>query len=348
MKCLSLAKTPFMKFFILSFGLFITTLTLGQNGAAADQFVDRVVKQLKDIDTSDFEDFKEMLIDIDDISKLIDATNISDTQKKDALERVADGDLMEKMQPRFEQLKAFTREHDIQWSNIEFVDFVYQTRLSKGIKELKGDIYFTEDSGYYEVRVFAGGLDGEFELLELKNFEVSMTLRRHLMSPEEFEKEQEEMVKSLERMVEELEISMDPEITEKVMEEEPIVEDVPAPPAPPIEIRETEVVMSEIHEFPDVEAHFPGGQEALSNYIAKELVYPELSIEMKEEGRVYVRFIVEKDGSITNVQVMRGASPSLDREAKRLVRNMPNWIPGEQGGMKVRSSQNLPIEFRLD
>ena len=71
-------------------------------------------------------------------------------------------------------------------------------------------------------------------------------------------------------------------------------------------------------------------------------------MELNEKGKVYLKFIVEKDGSITNVEIVRGISKELDNEAKRLVRNMPNWTPGEVKGLKVRSIFTMPINFELN
>ena len=110
---------------------------------------------------------------------------------------------------------------------------------------------------------------------------------------------------------------------------------------------EEEFVEEEVIEFPDVEAEFIGGPQALIKYIQTIIQYPPTSIEMNEQGRVYLSFVVEADGSITNVAVERGVSPDLDREAKRVVRSMPNWIPGETKGKKSRTRCRLPINFQL-
>ena len=76
--------------------------------------------------------------------------------------------------------------------------------------------------------------------------------------------------------------------------------------------------------------------------------YPQTSIEMNEQCRVFLSFVVEKDGSISNVAIERGVSPDLDREAKRVVRKMPKWNAGEASGRKVRARCRLPINFQLN
>ena len=82
-------------------------------------------------------------------------------------------------------------------------------------------------------------------------------------------------------------------------------------------------------------------------YIQTNIEYPPTSIEMNEQGKVYLSFVVEADGSITNVAVERGVSPDLDREAKRVVRSMPKWKPGEAKAKKSRTRCRLPINFQL-
>lgn len=107
-------------------------------------------------------------------------------------------------------------------------------------------------------------------------------------------------------------------------------------------------IEAEVIEFPDVEATFPGGPAAMQQWIAKNVKYPQTSIELGEQGKVYVSFVVEPDGSISGIQVERGVSDDLDREAKRLVRSMPNWTAGEAGGKKARTRCRLPINFTLN
>lgn len=110
----------------------------------------------------------------------------------------------------------------------------------------------------------------------------------------------------------------------------------------------TPKVEAEVIEFPDVDPTFPGGAGELQKWIAKNVQYPQTAIELGEQGKVYVSFVVEPDGSVSNVQVERGVSDDLDREAKRVVRSMPKWTAGEAGGKKVRSRMRLPIVFTLN
>jgi TonB family protein len=93
---------------------------------------------------------------------------------------------------------------------------------------------------------------------------------------------------------------------------------------------------------------FPGGDEAFMKYIEENLVYPEKAKEDSITGKVLVGFVVEADGSITNVEVIRSANKILDEEAVRVVKSMPKWIPGMQFDKPARTSYNLPITFKLD
>ncbi|TNF49074.1 MAG: TonB family protein [Bacteroidetes bacterium] len=95
------------------------------------------------------------------------------------------------------------------------------------------------------------------------------------------------------------------------------------------------------------EAEFPGGQKNMFLFISNYLEYPEESIEMGEQGRVYLSFIVEPDGTITEVKIDRGVSLLIDREAKRIIRAMPRWIPAICNGKRIRTRMRIPLNFAL-
>ena len=92
---------------------------------------------------------------------------------------------------------------------------------------------------------------------------------------------------------------------------------------------------------------FPGGQGALMQYLASNIKYPVVAQENGVQGRVIVSFVVERDGSISDVKVARSVDPSLDREAQRVVKSMPRWSPGKQNGSTVRVKYTVPVVFRL-
>jgi len=119
------------------------------------------------------------------------------------------------------------------------------------------------------------------------------------------------------------------------------------------QISETEVISEpvepprEVFSFAEVMPEFNGGQEAFRDYLSKNLKYPPLARENEIQGRVFVSFIVESDGHISNVQVVRSVNPLLDAEAKRVIEEMPKWQPGMQNQVPVRVSFTLPISFTL-
>ena len=92
---------------------------------------------------------------------------------------------------------------------------------------------------------------------------------------------------------------------------------------------------------------FPGGQEGLVNYLVENLNYPEKAKAEKITGKVYVSFVVEKDGSISNVKVLRDIGYGCGEEAVRVVKAMPRWKPGMQRGKNVRVQYTLPLNFQL-
>lgn len=93
---------------------------------------------------------------------------------------------------------------------------------------------------------------------------------------------------------------------------------------------------------------FPGGEEAMYQFLDNNIQYPDEAKENNIQGRVFVTFVVEKDGAICSVEVLRGIGHGCDEEAVRVVEAMPNWIPGKQRGEPVRVQFNLPIKFTLN
>ena len=92
---------------------------------------------------------------------------------------------------------------------------------------------------------------------------------------------------------------------------------------------------------------YPGGQAALIEYISNNVKYPDDAAKKKVAGKVFVTFVVDTDGKITDVSLLRKVFPSLDAEAIRVISGMPNWIPGKQKGQVVRVKYTVPIMFRL-
>ena len=92
---------------------------------------------------------------------------------------------------------------------------------------------------------------------------------------------------------------------------------------------------------------FPGGKQALGEFIGKEIMYPEDAKKAGIQGKVFIKFVVNKEGKVINPKIARGVSPSLDKEALRVVGNLPKWIPGKQRGKNVSVEYTVPINFAL-
>jgi protein TonB len=104
----------------------------------------------------------------------------------------------------------------------------------------------------------------------------------------------------------------------------------------------------QVYVFVEDNPVFPGGDEARLKYISNNITYPNIAIESGIQGTVYVTFVVEKDGSISNVKVLRGIGGACDEEALRVIRNMPKWQAGKHRGKEIRVQYNLPIKFVLE
>ena len=102
-----------------------------------------------------------------------------------------------------------------------------------------------------------------------------------------------------------------------------------------------------IFEVVEQRPSFPGGDAALMSWLSQNIKYPLVAAEMAIQGRVIVQFVVEKDGSITDVKVAKSVDPSLDKEAARVIKSMPHWIAGRQNGSPVRVRFTVPVTFKL-
>jgi TonB family protein len=92
---------------------------------------------------------------------------------------------------------------------------------------------------------------------------------------------------------------------------------------------------------------FPGGSNALYEYVAKGIHYPETAKAKKVQGRVYVQFIVERDGTVSRAKIVRGIGSGCDEESLRIIREMPAWKPGKMHGIPVQVQYTLPVKFSL-
>ena len=133
----------------------------------------------------------------------------------------------------------------------------------------------------------------------------------------------------------------DVEINAEVDQNEQIEEYVP------VEVEEEEIQEAEIFTIVEEMPEFPGGMNKLAEYLGKNIKYPQMARESGIQGRVFVQFVVEPDGSVSNVAVMRSLGGGCDEEAIRVVKSMPKWKAGKQRGKPVRVSYILPVNFKL-
>lgn len=144
-----------------------------------------------------------------------------------------------------------------------------------------------------------------------------------------------------------------PQITE--LKEVDDDKEIPPPPVIDEDLRDftledegpKEVEKTVVLDFAEVNPEFPGGEEAMGLFIKENFEYPQIAVEMGEQGTVYVEFVVNKDGSIVSEKVVKGVSPSIDKEALRVVKKMPKWKPGEQAGKPVTVRYTIPIKAKL-
>ena len=135
--------------------------------------------------------------------------------------------------------------------------------------------------------------------------------------------------------VEDIEINADVQQTE-------VIEEYVAPV-----IEEEEVVEQEIFQIVEEMPEYPGGDKKLLEYVAKSVKYPQIARESGIQGRVFVNFVIEPDGSVSNVKVLRGIGGGCDEEAVRVIKSMAKWKPGKQRGKAVRVTYTLPVNFKL-
>jgi len=147
------------------------------------------------------------------------------------------------------------------------------------------------------------------------------------------------VVEILEIVEDDVELEEELEMDDTEADEETEVEEV--------EVEEEE--SDEVFQFAVIEdkPEFPGGMGKLMQYLGKNTKFPQIAKENDIQGRVFVQFVIDKQGKVTDVQIARGVDPYLDKEALRVVKSMPNWKPGKQRGKAVKVSYIVPINFKL-
>ena len=191
----------------------------------------------------------------------------------------------------------------------------------------------------------------EFKITANREIDESLLNREIVMDEEmvEITKQEEQKPQPVEtpQQTTQLEIVDDNVETEDIninaeVEQNEIIEEYVAP-----EVVEEEVVEQEIFQIVEEMPQFPGGEAKLMEYVAKNIKYPQIARETGIQGRVFVGFVVEPDGSISNVKLLRGIGGGCDEEAMRVIKSLPKWKPGKQRGKAVRVSYQIPVFFKL-
>ena len=184
-----------------------------------------------------------------------------------------------------------------------------------------------DDTGLMDL----GNVDDEFEdIIDIPPTEQPPPPPPKVQVPEIIEVPDEEEIE------EEIEVELDVEVTEETVVEEIVFEEAPE-----------EENVDEVFTIVEESATFPGGIQAFYTYLGKELNYPRQAQRMGIEGRVFVQFVVERDGSLTDIQVVKGIGAGCDEEAVRVLKQSPKWKPGKQRGKPVRQKmiQNILFKF---
>lgn len=187
---------------ILVLLLLLPLLTFAQNdGCAADEMRASVMDVLTGLKEGDYAKYKALFITGDQISSLIDQLDMNEEMKEEIRKERNQDFIDEYTNNEFKDLLEESADIGLNWANITYDDFLYKLRLSTGVKELKGELYFSEGDAHYEIRIMAAFIDGKCVLLEMEHLDTSYELY-----PEEYTDEyDEESLEELERALEELE-----------------------------------------------------------------------------------------------------------------------------------------------
>ena len=176
-----------------------------------------------------------------------------------------------------------------------------------------------------------GQVSDEFEdVMEIPPTEQPPPPPPKIQQPEIIEVPDEEEIE------EEIEVDLDVEITEETVVEEIVFDE-------PVEEEVAEEIFTIVEDQPNPK----GGMAAFYEYVGKKLKYPAQARRMGIEGKVFVEFVVDKDGSITDVKAIKGIGAGCDEEAIRVIQTAPKWNPGKQRGRPVKVRMILPITFKL-
>jgi len=184
----------------------------------------------------------------------------------------------------------------------------------------------------------------EKDLVILKDELIDIPLTERTMSPPPPPpKQQLTTAKLIEQNDREL---LDNENISLVLEPQKIIDDIITPFIEPEVIIDDPIEESPLL-TPEQTAIFPGGNQALMKYVYDNFDFPQIEINNGNQGMIYVKFVIEKDGSVSNVEVVKGINGNLNNEAARVIQSLPKWTPARHGGRPVRMYFNLPIRLKV-
>jgi protein TonB len=198
-------------------------------------------------------------------------------------------------------------------------------------------LFFFEYKSYEDLqKITLEPLQDDFtETIEIPVTEMPPPPPPVLQQPEIVEVPDEQELKN------DIEMNLDVDVNQEVTVTAPVIQNTPAPP--PVEEEKDEVFLI-VEDQPTPE----GGMPAFYKYVADNLKYPKQASRMGVEGRVFVQFVVDKDGGLNDIKVLKGIGAGCDEEAMRVIKESPKWKPGKQRGRPVKVKMSLPIQFKLN
>lgn len=221
------------------------------------------------------------------------------------------------------------RQQKLEEERIAFMEAQELAKLQKELKEKK------EDKPVVQPKV-----EQKKEIPEVRE---TQKFTAPVIKKDELVKE-ENLVKQMDKLDDKVAVGVKDQEGTKDRTIEAIRNDIAVNTLPKEEVKQE---VNKIFDIVEVAPLFPGGESALRSWLASNTKYPPIAEDNGIQGRVIVQFVVERDGSVSNVQVVRGVDPSLDKEAARVVKSMPKWTPGKQNGQAVRVKYNVPVVFKL-
>ncbi len=289
---------------------------------ALEEFGTRVFNMLKGMDTITLNEFIDVFATDEEIEEMIVHSTVPEEKKQAMLDHPQRANLNAYCKRSYESLKGEAASFGLTWSTIE-LDSITRTALEQnGTQVLYGRFLFWKEDTLLSVGFQAPHVGGKYCLGGLENLEIAGGRGGFGPPPEEI-------------IVDEV---PEPELTDIEKYGGVIERD-----EPPMDQTDS---LGEIVDFPDEEAQFPGGTSALLQFINDSIQYPELkAFEHPINTLVFIEFVVEKDGSLSNFVLRKGEKVPFGDEAMRVLRLMPKWIPGKVNGAAVRTRMIVPVQF---